>query len=104
MTKHHTPEERRALVQALVESGLSIAKFAASRGLTESSLQRWKAEQGRRAGAASLPRVDFVRLVQTRAAPRGGLVVEVGSARVRVEAGFDVSLLREIVTALGPAP
>ncbi|MBL0196374.1 MAG: hypothetical protein IPQ09_26430 [Myxococcales bacterium] len=35
-------------------------------------------------------------------APRavGGLVVEVGPAKVRVEPGFDAGLLREVVRAL----
>jgi len=106
MATYRTPEQRRDLVRSWTQSGLSAKQFATSRGLSESSLFRWKAEQSPApAGVTAVaPRVDFVRLVQrTPTAPRG-LVVEVEGARVRVEAGFDPALLASVVAALRGAP
>ena len=102
MATYRTPEQRRDLVRSWTQSGLSAKQFATSRGLSESSLFRWKSEQmPAPAGVTSTaPRVDFVRLVQrTPAAPRG-LVVEIADARVRVESGFDPALLASVVAAL----
>lgn len=97
--KQYTVEERRSILRALEQSGLSATKFAASRGMPESTLQRWRQRQRKEPVAAITP-VDFVRLVP--AAPRvaGRVVVEVGSARILVEPGFDAVLLREVVAAL----
>ena len=44
-----------------------------------------------------------MRVELARATPVGGLTVEVGAARVRVENGFDAALLRSVVRALGEA-
>lgn len=70
--------------------------------MPESTLQRWRQRQRREPVAAITP-VDFVRLVP--AAPRalGRVVVEVGTARILVEAGFDAALLRAVVAALAGA-
>lgn len=83
-------------------SGVSAAKYSEEHGLSKGSLCRWAAEvdgRGSRVRPAPEPRTAFVRL---EVAPRavGGLVVEVGPAKVRVEPGFDAGLLREVVRAL----
>lgn len=48
------------------------------------------------------PTVDFVRLVPRapEAKPRASVVVEVGDAKIRVEADFDAALLTRVVEAL----
>jgi len=55
-------------------------------------------QAARQAGAPK-----FARLVVAGARPTGAIVVEVGGALVRVEAGFDSELLREVVSALSTA-
>jgi transposase-like protein len=103
MATYRSPEERRDLVRSWRQSGLSAERFAASRGLSKSSLLRWRAEHVEVAAVASppAPRLDFVRLVQqARPVVARGLVLEIAGARVRVEAGFDPELLASVVATL----
>lgn len=106
MARYRTAEQRRDLVRSWTQSGLSAKQFATSRGLSESSLFRWRLEDaGPPALVTTAPRatVDFVRLVPRAAEPKPSVVVEVGDARIRVEAGFDAALLARVVAALGGA-
>ncbi|MDX2055393.1 MAG: hypothetical protein SFV15_23520 [Polyangiaceae bacterium] len=48
--------------------------------------------------ARVVPRASNVQKVEKRCEP---LIVEVGAARIRVTASFDVTLLRAVVDALG---
>jgi hypothetical protein len=105
------------------ESGLSADDFAKSKGYKASTLS-WAASLLRQAGAALGP--TMASSGQTRSRPRPGrrraspsepprflplrtraggtaaeMVIEVGGARIRVLRGFDVSLLSEVVRALG---
>ena len=57
----------------------------------------WTKKQ--RAEGTPVPTPVFARLVPQRAEPCG-LLVEVGRATIRVEAGFDAELLRRVVAAL----
>ena len=100
MQTAHTVEERRAFVRAWTESGLSARRFAASRGLSYASLQRWKAGETSRRTEQPVRPVDFVRLVQARPSPTRGLVVEIAGARIQVDPGFDAGLLASVVAAL----
>jgi hypothetical protein len=69
-------------------------------GFAPANLPRWAARLNE-APNENERALTFVRL---ESAPRGAaLVVEVGSARVRVEPGFDPALLRAVVTALTEA-
>ena len=106
MATYRTAEQRRDLVRSWTQSGLSAKQFAASRGLSESSLFRWRSEDGPPALVTTAPRptVDFVRLVARTPEPKPSVVVEVGDARIRVEAGFDAALLTRVVAALRGAP
>jgi len=78
-------------------SGETADVFAQGKGYEGSTLRWWSSRLGR----AEQPR--FLRLVPKACAAPGkaGVVVEVGQARVRVEAGFDAKLLAEVVAALG---
>ena len=67
-------------------------------GICASSAYRWMKE----ASVASPPGAPvFARVVPAREAPRPSLVVQLGRAMIRVEAGFDAVLLRGVVAALG---
>jgi hypothetical protein len=88
-------QEQRAEVTAWRASGMTLAQFAKSRGYSRSSLEKW-ARTVREERTAIEPK--FVRL---EIAGQPELVVEVGTVRIRVGRGFDASLLRDIVTALG---
>lgn len=70
-----------------------MARFAGTRGYSRSSLEKWARAQRE----ALSPAPKFVRVEVVREA---ALVVEVGTARIRVGVGFDGSLLRQVVAAL----
>jgi transposase-like protein len=101
------------LVAAWDSSGLSAEAFASERGLVETTLRWWKAELESRARGETRRRpprredrpMEAVRLARVvrpanSSASSGGIVVQVGAARVVVESGFDPRLLRELVAAL----
>jgi hypothetical protein len=98
MTATKTTEEIWAKrIEAWRASGETADVFAQGKGYEGSTLRWWSSRLGR----AEKPR--FLRLVP-KACPLQGdaeLVVEVGQARVRVKAGFDTTLLAEVVAALG---
>ena len=90
--------------------------FADKHGVVEESLRWWKWELARRAkgGTRGRPprreraRVTLARVVREGeravdepAAGGGTVVVAVGGVRIVVERGFDASLLRAVVEALG---
>jgi len=71
-----------------------MAHFAKSRGYSRSSLDNWaRAQREALASTSKFVRVEVIR-------EPSALVVEVGTARIRVSAGFDGSLLRQVVAAL----
>ena len=101
------------LVAAWDSSGQSAEAFASARGLVEGTLRWWKAELESRARGETRRRpprredrpTGAVRLAQvvrraSSSVSSGGIVVQVGAARVVVEGGFDPRLLRELVAAL----
>ena len=95
MRKRHTAEDRARLIAEVRATG-EIPRVVAERlGICASSAYRWMKE-------ASAPEAPvFARVVPARAASRPSLVVELGRATIRVEAGFDADLLRGVVAALG---
>ena len=70
---------------------------AAGLGLDTSIGYRWM-QAARQAGAPK-----FARLIVAGSRPAAAIAIEVGGAVVRVEAGFDSELLREVVSALSAA-
>lgn len=90
----------RAHVRAWEASDLSVVAFARRHGLSASALRYWTSRRKRPAAP------QFLRLVAKAPAPSTAaipppLVLEVGAARVFVPSGFDASLLRDVVRALG---
>ena len=95
MRKRHTTEERDRLIAEVRATG-DIPRVVAERhGVCASSAYRWMKE------AASPGAPVFARVVPSRAAVPSALVVQLGRATIRVEAGFDAELLRGVVAALG---
>lgn len=92
-----TEQAWRERVRAWRASGQTAVQFASGRGFAASTLKWWSSRLG------PLDAPAFVQLVAKPAAPLPSpeLVVEVGSARVRVASGFDPALLADVVRALG---
>ena len=93
MRKRHTAEERERLIAEVRATGEVPRVVAERMGVCASSAYRWMKE----ASAAGAP--VFARVVPSSS--RSGFVVQLGRAEIRVEAGFDADLLRELVSALG---
>jgi hypothetical protein len=105
------------VVSAWEASGCGADEFANECGVAGSTLRWWKTELARRARNEPRrrpPRQDsptkasgvvLARVVRpgegsTPSAPRGGVAVLAGGARIIVEFGFDGRLLRDVVRAL----
>jgi hypothetical protein len=98
--RRRSQAEAESLVRDFEQSGLSRKSFSSARGVAVHTLDYYRARCRRRrasaAGQGLLP-VDLV------SAPSlsGGLRVELGNGRrIIVEAGFDVSVLKQLVAAL----
>jgi hypothetical protein len=92
--------EAESLVQDFEQSGLSRKAFSSARGVALHTLDYYRARyRARRAGPAAqelLP-VDLI----SAAPASSGLRVELANGRrIVVEAGFDVSVLKQLVAVL----
>ena len=96
MAKTRTEDEQRSEVEGWWASGQSGAAYARARGYSHSSLTNWAAKV-RRSPTVVEPRLVRVEIERRRAE----IVLEVGPARVVVTSGFDATLLREVIAALG---
>ena len=109
MTRAATKEVWEERVREWKQSGESAARFVEGKGFSVSSLRNWAMQLSR----AQTPRArQWVQLVRKGDAtgpmnagaatrPSSSLVVEIGGARVRVEAGLDMGLLVQVLRALG---
>jgi hypothetical protein len=94
-------------VRAWRASGLSATDFAKPEGYRGKTLSWWASELKRRERekASVVPKVTMAR-VRVRRRPTNDdatLSVVVAGAHITVRRGFDATLLREIVNALGAA-
>ena len=92
-----TEEAWAKRVAAWRASGETAETFADGKGYEGSTLLWWSSRLGRGVGPG------FLRLLPKASAAEvdAGLVVEVGHARVRVKAGFDRTLLADVIAVLG---
>jgi len=97
-------------VAAWRNSGESIAVFARGQDFSDSALRYWQARLSRLGKEERRPRIvplvaksqaPSARAVVAAATPSSDVVVEVGSARIRLSRGFDPEVLLSVVTALG---
>ena len=93
MRKRYTAEQRERLI-AEVRAGERVAVVAARMGVGASAAYLWVKEAG---AAPKSP--TFARVVPA-ASVSASVVLEVGRVRVPVQDGFDVALLRQVVSAL----
>jgi transposase-like protein len=93
MWKPYTAEQREQLV-AQVQAGEAVPVAAARMGVGASAAYLW-IKEAREAGKPT-----FARLVPASTPSQSSMVLEIGRARVLVEAGFDAALLRQVVSAL----
>ena len=85
-------------------SGETAVVFASTRGFAASTLQYWSYRLnggGRKEGKSKKQR--FVRVIPRPVVEttEREIIVEVGTARVRVSRGFDAELLADVMRALG---
>jgi hypothetical protein len=106
MTKrraHRGRDEWLALVTELAASGRSMSAFARERGISLGNLSYWKKKLGEKpAGASVAPRSkalfsEVVVMPRVRTTPARIEVVTRRGAAIRIEGGFDASLLREVL-------
>ena len=97
MRKRYTAAQREQLLREVRETGERVGVVADRMGITKSSAYLWTKVLRAEPAADAAP--VFARLVPGRVIG-GGLLVEVGAAAIRVEAGFDAELLRAVVAAL----
>jgi len=88
-------------------SGCSAPEYAKGRGFAGATLLWWSSRLGARSSAPSVvtktPRVRMARVVRVVKPDAAPLTVHIGRVRVEVRAGFDRTLLRAVVEALGSA-
>ncbi len=109
MRKRSSAKVWRERVAAWKASGSRADEFATGQPYAASTLRWWSYHLGKIDRAASSAKVAprMVRVVRPAAAAvaRGStsrpLVVEVGGVRIAVDYGFDRTLLREVIAALG---
>src|SRR5271157_2998317 len=90
-------EERERLISGWRASGRSVPVFARQEGVPSSTLYQWVRPVNRQAA----PRILRVVRKARAARPRDErLVIEVGSARIRVAAGFDRAVLACVLEVL----
>src|SRR5690349_19979433 len=94
MGKRYKVREREQLVAAVRTSGEPVKVVAKRLGVRESTAYYWV----KRARRSEPPKfASVVPMGRERAA---SLSIDVGGVVIRVDAGFDASLLRDVVAAL----
>ncbi|MGC4093255.1 MAG: transposase [Polyangiaceae bacterium] len=99
MRRRYTAEERQRLLAEVQSSGDGVTAVAKRLGVTPSSAYLWVKEASHAAGAPAFARLEK----EPSTTSTRSVAIEVGDVTIRVEAGFDVELLRSVIAALGDA-
>ena len=94
MGKRYKVKDRERLIEAARVSGEPVKAIAKRLGVKESTAYYWM-KRARQAG----PTV-FARVVPAPRPSTLSVSIEVGGVVIRLDAGFDAALLREVVEAL----
>lgn len=95
-----TKAKWRGLVREWKASGRTLAEFTRGREFTAATLRWWAYKLGREEKkASSVPAITLLPALRVKS-PASGIVLELGAVRLRIEAGFDAKLLREVLAAL----
>ena len=98
--RRRSQAEAESLVRDFEQSGLSRKAFCSARGVALHTLDYYRARHRGRRGVSASQELLPVDLIGTSSAC-GGLRVELANGRrIVVEAGFDVSVLKQLVAAL----
>jgi hypothetical protein len=104
MTTARTAEKWRVRVREWESSGRTIAEFVRGREFSASALRSWVRQLSADTPAPEVTLLPVRRRSSTAPATTAtGVVLEVGGVRIRVEYGFDRTLLLEVLSALGGA-
>ena len=96
MRKRYTAEQREQLLAEVRSSSDAVRAVAERLGISASAAYLWVKE----AGSEAKPGAPVFARVVAEGSLQRGLIVEVGRATIRVDAGFDGELLRRVVAAL----
>jgi transposase-like protein len=94
MGKRYKAKERERLIETVRASGEPVKVVAQRLGVRESTAYYWM----RRAQRAEPPK--FARVIPAPWTSETSLSIEVEGVVIRLDAGFDATLLREVVAAL----
>jgi transposase-like protein len=95
--QHWTEEQARAALDELAQSGLSVAKFAQSKGVSAQRISYWKK---RLAESVPMSFVAVVPAIPSRPPTSPGIEIVLDGVAVRVREDLDVEHLARIVDAL----
>jgi transposase-like protein len=95
MSKRYRAKEREHLIETVRASGEPVKVIAQRMGVKESTAYFWM----KRARSARPP--EFARVIPTAERAKASMSIEVGGVVIRLEDGFDATLLREVVSVLG---
>jgi hypothetical protein len=94
MGKRYKEKERDRLIETVRASGQPVKLVAKRLGVKESTAYYWM----KRARRAEPPK--FARVIPAALMSTGSMSIDVGGVVIRLDAGFDAALLREVVAAL----
>jgi transposase-like protein len=94
MGKRYNAKERERLIETVRASGEPVKVVAQRLGVRESTAYYWM----KRSRRAESPK--FARVIPTPQTPEVSLSIEVEGVVIRLDAGFDAALLREVIVAL----
>ena len=99
--RRRSQAEAEGLVRDFEQSGLTRKAFCEARGVALHTLAYYRARYSTRRVAAAAQDLLPVDLINSSSMSGGGLRVELANGRrIIVEAGFDVSVLKQLVAAL----
>ncbi len=106
MAFENRAEVWRKRIDDIARSGLTVEKWCENNGTTVRQYGYWRKKLGS-AAKQRTPPAQWVAVAVAEPAPsptpRSGLTVCIAGADIPLQAGFDPSLLRAIVEALGTA-
>lgn len=107
-SKYWRQEDAETALDALADSGQSIADFARQWGISDARLRRWQGQLGRESTKSLIPAfhpVEVVRDDRQLARPESGVEIALRSGhRVILHRGFDARVLEELLRVLGAEP
>jgi hypothetical protein len=104
MDKNELRKQWKDRIESYRSSGLTMSAWCSANGFTLDQLKYWLYKGKKKETPATAPQSTpaFVSVAVTSAAEQRSSVlwIEVGSARIEVQHGFQPELLREVVAAL----